>query len=185
MNVMPVAGLGVAILVLAGFATLFNRFIRSRNRVREAWSGIDVQLKRRHDLVSRLVECVKGYREHERGVLEQVSHARSDAIQARGVEQTGQAETELARNLRHLVAVAEAYPDLKASESFRQLSGALVELEDQLQYARRYYNGAVRDFNTLVESFPSNLVAWLAGFRVQPFFSIESATERQAPEVTL
>lgn len=185
MTWMHALGFGLAFLAVVVFAAVFNRFIRGRNRVREAWSGIDVQLKRRHDLIPRLVDCVKGYREHERGILEKVSSSRSDAIRAQGVEQTGKAETELARNLRDLVAVAEGYPDLKANQTFRQLSGTLVELEDQLQYARRYYNGAVRDFNTLVESFPSSLVARLAGFHAQPFFSIENALERQAPEVNV
>lgn len=178
------AGIGAA-AVLIWFAATFNRFIRRRNRLREAWSGIDVQLKRRHDLTPRLVECVKGYREHERSVLENVAHARSRAMQAQGVEQAGQAETGLAQNLRNLIALGEAYPALQADQTFRQLSVSLVELEDQLQYARRYYNGAVREFNTLVESFPSSLVARLAGFAVQPFFSIESAVERQAPGVQL
>ena len=168
-----------------GLAAVFNRFIRGRNQVREAWSGIDVQLKRRHDLAPRLVECVKGYRDHERDVLENVTAARSRAVRAQGVEEAGQAETALEQNLHSLLAVAEAYPDLKANQTFQQLSAALIELEDQLQYARRYYNGAVRDFNIRVESFPSGLVARLFGFTSQPFFSIESAGERQAPGVRL
>jgi LemA protein len=185
MTWMSCAGIGVAALPFLWFAATFNRFIRARNQVREAWSGIDVQLKRRHDLAPRLVECVKGYRDHERGVLEKVSDSRSDALRARGVAQVEQAESALTSNLRDLLAVAEAYPDLKASQTFLQLSQALIGLEDQLQYARRYYNGAVRDFNTLVESFPAVLAARLAGFHTQPFFSIDNAVERQTPGVTL
>ncbi len=178
-------GIVVAAALLAWLAVTFNRFIRGRNQLREAWSGVDVQLKRRHDLTPRLVECVKGYRDHERAVLENVTSARSSAMQAQGVEQAGLAETALGQNLRSLLAVSEAYPDLKANSTFQQLSTALVELEDQLQYARRYYNGAVRDFNIQVESFPSGLVARAFGFTAQPFFSIESVAERQAPGVTL
>lgn len=179
------AFLALAVLAVAAFVALFNRFVRSRNRVREAWSGIDVQLKRRHDLAPRLVDCVRAYRDHERAALERVSIARADALAANGVDQVSRAENALGRNLRDLVAVAEAYPDLKASQSFQQLSMALIDLEDQLQYARRYYNGAVRDFNILVESFPSSLVAQLAGFRAEPFFSLDITLERQAPGVQL
>jgi LemA protein len=185
MTRMAAVGIALAAILLIWLAAAFNRFIRARNQLREAWSGIDVQLKRRHDLVPRLLACVKGYRDHERAVLENVTAARSQAVQAQGVEQTGRAETALAQNLRSLIAVAEAYPDLKADQSFRQLSTALVELEDQLQYARRYYNGAVRDFNILTETFPGVLAARLFGFSAQPFFSLESAVERQAPGVQL
>jgi LemA protein len=185
MTSMMVIGIAAGAALLIWLAATFNRFIRGRNQMREAWSGIDVQLKRRHDLAPRLVECVKGYRDYERGILENVTTARSRAVQAQGVEQTGQAETALAQNLRSLIVLAEAYPGLKADQSFQQLSTTLIELEDQLQYARRYYNGAVRDFNTLAESFPSVIVARLFGFKTQPFFSIESAVERQAPGVNL
>lgn len=171
--------------LLTGLAVVFNRFIRGRNQLREAWSGIDVQLKRRHDLVPHLVNCVKGYRAHESTVMENVALARSRAEQAAGVEQTGLAETGLTRQLRSLLAVAEAYPDLKANLTFQQLSAALIEIEDQLQFSRRYYNGAARDFNILVESFPSLLVARLFRFQAEPFFSLESVSEGQAPGVSL
>lgn len=176
---------GILAGLLIGLAIVFNRFVRGRNQLREAWSGIDVQLKRRHDLVPRLVDCVKGYRAHESSVLENVTLARSKAEQAAGVEQTGQAETGLSRNLRSLLAVAEAYPELKANQTFQQLSAALIEVEDQLQFSRRYYNGAARDFNNLVESFPSLLVARLFAFKIQPFFSLESVAEAQTPVVSL
>ena len=177
--------LTVASLLAAGIAWTFNRLIRLRNRLREAWSDIDVQLKRRHDLVPALVECVRGYRDHEQRVLEDVTLARSQAQAAVGAAQVASGEDNLARGLRSLFVVAEAYPDLKADQNFRKLSDALVEIEDQLQYARRYYNGAVRDFNILVESFPSGIVARLFGFRAQSFFEIESAVARQTPEVKL
>ena len=161
----------------------FNRLISLRNRLREAWSGIDVQLKRRHDLVPELVACVQAYRGHERRVLEEVTAARTRALAAEGVAQTGTAENGLTQGLRTLVAVVESYPELKADQGFRRLNDALVETEDQLQYARRYYNGMVRDLNILVESFPSRLVAIVFGFRAEPFFAVESAIERQTPEV--
>jgi len=161
----------------------FNRFVRQRNLLREAWSGIDVQLKRRHDLVPALVECVQGYRVHERSVLEHMAEVRSQAQSAQGTTQTSDAENTLSQSLRSLFALAEAYPDLKADQSFRQLGDNLVAIEEQLQYARRYYNGVVRDFNTRVESFPSQIVAMLFGFQSAEFFEVESALERNAPEV--
>ena len=185
MGVPVYIGVGVAATVAVWVGATFNRFIGFRNRLREAWSGIDVQLKRRHDLVPSLVECVRGYRDHERTLLENVTQARSRAVSAQGVAQAGEAETGLARQLRSLFAVAEAYPDLKADQNFRQLSANLVEIEDQLQYARRYYNGVARDFNILAESFPSRLVAALFGFKPAGFFEIESVTERQTPEVRM
>ena len=166
-------------------AYTFNRFIRQRNLLREAWSGVDVQLKRRHDLVPRLVDCVKGYKGYEAALLERLAQTRTQAQAARNVTESGAVENDLAKNLRSLLAVAEAYPDLKASQTFLELSSALVEVEDQIQYARRYYNGTVRDFNILAESFPSGLVARLFGFRAAEFFEIESSIERQATEVRL
>ncbi len=175
----------VGVLILIGLVIIFNRFVRVRNQLREAWSGIDVQLKRRHDLVPQLVSCVAGYRVHESSVLENVTRARSQAEHVIGVEQTGHIETGLTQNLRTLLAVSEAYPDLKANQTFQQLSAALIEIEDQLQYSRRYYNGTVRDFNTLVESFPSLLVARLFGFTVQPSFTLETVSEGQVPKVAL
>lgn len=176
---------GAVLLAVCGWlAVAFNRLVGQRNRLREAWSGIDVQLKRRHTLVPSLVECVKGYRAHERGVFEAVAAQRATAQAASGAEAAGAAESGLSRQLRTLFALAEAYPELKADAQFRQLSASLVEIEDQLQYARRYYNGSVRDYNTLVESFPGLIPARLFGFRPAPFFEIENAIERQAPEVT-
>ncbi len=173
------------VLILLYGIWVFNRLVTLRNRLREAWSGVDVQLKRRHDLVPNLVECVKGYREHEQSLLESLAATRSAAQAAQGVANTGSAENELTKSLRSLFAIAEAYPELKADQNFRQLSASLVQIEDTLQYARRFYNGTVRDLNNLVETFPSMVVARVLNFSSAEFFEVESATERQAPEVKL
>lgn len=175
---------GVIALGLGGFA-LFNRLIRLRNQVREAWSGVDVQLKRRHDLVPLLVESVRGYRQHEQTLLTDLTRSRTRAVAARDAASAAPAEMELSGHLRAWMAVMEAYPDLKAGQNFSDLSRTLVEIEDQLQYARRFYNGSVRDFNNLVESFPSRIVARLGGFAPAEFFEVESALEREHPGVRL
>lgn len=177
----------VIMLVLAGLlvwaAWTFNRLVRLRNQVNEAWAGIDVQLQRRYDLVPSLVATVRGYMKHESGVFERVSHLRGHPEMAVG-QRAGE-ESGLSRSIGRLFALAEAYPELKASEGFQQLHGSLVQIEDQLQYARRYYNGSVRDNNNLVEGFPSLLVARLFGFRVAEFFEIELASQREPSAVTL
>jgi LemA protein len=175
----------IAVLLLVLFAAtwLYNRLIRNRNLVSEAWAGIDVQLTRRHELVPNLVKTVKGYVQHESGVFEGVSHIRSNANA--GVAETASQETALSRSLTRLFALAEDYPDLKASEGFRQLHSSMVEIEDHLQFARRYYNGAVRDNNNAVESFPSNFVAGVFGFKSAEFFEIELVSNRQAPAIDL
>jgi LemA protein len=164
---------------------IFNRCIGQRNKVREAWSGIDVQLKRRHDLVPSLVETVKGYKVHEAGTLEEIVKARNLAVQANGASAASPAESNLSSRIKTLFALAEAYPDLKADENFRQLSGQLVEIEDQIQYARRYYNGAVRDMNNLIQTFPNNILTGLLHFAEESYFEITSETERQTPQVNL
>ncbi|MFN8643347.1 MAG: LemA family protein [Candidatus Binatia bacterium] len=166
-------------LLLAG-ALAFNRLVRHRNLVREAWSGIDVQLERRHDLVPNLVEAVRGHAAFERGVLEAVTRLRGDARASRALQD---GENALTAQLRGLLAVAEQYPQLRAGESFLDLQRQLAEVEHQLQMARRYYNGTVRDYNTAVESFPSNLVARIFGFPLEELFQVESAVERAVPEV--
>lgn len=175
----------VFLLVLIYAGWVYNRLVALRNQLREAWSGVDVQLKRRHDLIPNLVECVKGYRTHEQNVLEAVARERGLAQTAQGIPGTSAAENGLTQNLRSLFAIAEAYPDLKADKNFRQLSATLVDVENDIQFARRYYNGSVRDLNNLVQTFPSLLVA--RGFKFTPaeFFEIETATERTAPEVKL
>ena len=177
----------IVLVIAAGVvlwaAVTYNGFVRLRALLREAWSGIDVQLKRRNDLVPALVETVKGYTRHERGLFEKVAEMRSRCAGAGGVRQRGAAENALSKVLKNLFAVAESYPDLKASVNYLQLQKDLTEVEDRIQMARRYYNGTVRNYNIRVESFPSMLVARLFGFRRADFFEIEFATERKAPEV--
>jgi LemA protein len=172
----------VALVVLVGviYVLMRNSIIASRNRVEEAWSGIDVQLKRRHDLVPSLVESVRGHATFERGVLEDVTRLRGGTPASRALQD---GENALSAQLRGLLAVAEAYPQLRAGESFLELQKRLAEVENHLQMARRYYNGTVRDYNTVVESFPSNVVAGAFGFALADFFQVESAIERAVPEV--
>jgi LemA protein len=161
----------------------YNRLVRLRNQVDEAWAGIDVQLQRRHELVPNLVATVKGYMKHESGVLQRVTKLRGNPQMER--EERASQESGLSRSIGRLFAVAEDYPDLKASEGFRQLHASLVEIEEHLQFARRYYNGSVRDNNNLVEGFPSMLVARMFGFINAAFFEIELASQRAAPELDL
>ncbi len=149
----------------------YNRGVKLRNQQNEAWSGVDVQLKKRHSLVPPLVECVKGYRDHESSVFRKVAEARN--------------ERTLVEGLRELLAVAEAYPNLKASENFRDLTSQLIQIEDDLQYARRYYNGAVRDYRNFAESFPTNLAAQIFRFNPGEFFEVENVTERTAPTIDI
>jgi len=161
----------------------YNRLVRLRNQVNEAWAGIDVQLLRRYDLVPNLVAIVEGYRSHETRALERVTELRAN----RGMpaDQRADRENGLSRSIARLFALAEDYPDLKASESFQQLHSSLVEIEDHLQYARRYYNGSVRDNNNVVGGFPSMIMARLFGFQEAQFFEIELASKRQTPQVEL
>lgn len=161
---------------------LFNRLVRLRNRVRNAWADIDVQLTRRHDLVPQLVVTVKGYAEHESALLESVTVLRGKALQQRGATQKGQVEAELEQAVGRLLALHEGYPDLKANENFLQLQRDLVDVEDHLQYARRFYNGAVRDHNNSVQRFPDMLIARVAGFRDEEFYQAKVA-ERAAVSV--
>lgn len=177
--------------VLLGMAGLlwlvwtYNRLVTLQNVLREAWSGIDVQLKRRHDLVPQLVTSVQTYRDHERALLESVAHARAAAQAAHTPHDAAPAENALSHRLRDLLVVVEGYPELEADANFRQLATQLADTEDQLQYARRYFNGAVRDFNNRVESFPSLLVARGFGFTSAEFFTVDSALERSTPPVRL
>lgn len=161
---------------------VFNRLVRGRNMVREAWSGIDVQLTRRSDLVPALVETVKGYAAHERQLFEEIAARRSASLGAASVPAKSATETELQGSLGRLMAVAEAYPELKANKNFLQLQQQLAEIEDQLQMARRYYNATARDFNTDVRQFPDSLVAMPAGMREEPFFQADEAA-KAAPVV--
>ncbi len=165
-------------------ALAYNRLVRCRNFVAEGLSGIDVQLKRRHDLIPSLVECVKGYAGFERTLLEDLTKLREDADHATSMADVNELETRLNGGLVSFFARVEAYPDLKANTTFEELTEQLVATEDALQYARRYYNGAVRDLNIAVEAFPSNLVARWFGFRTADYFQVESVGERAAPKVT-
>ncbi|MEK7536826.1 MAG: LemA family protein [Patescibacteria group bacterium] len=172
-----------AILVIWFIAT-YNVLIVRRNRAKESWSDIEVQLKRRYDLIPNLVNAVKGYAAHEKGVFEEVTMARSAAIGARTPEEHGQAENILAGALRHLFAVAEAYPQLRASENFRELQMELSDTENKIQASRRFYNSTVMDLNTSVEQFPTNLIAGMFGFRKEEFFDLENEAERQPVKVS-
>ena len=170
-------------LALWGVA-IYNKLIKNRNMVEEGWSGIDVQLKRRSNLIPNLIETVKGYMGHEKGVLESVTELRTQSINAGNPGDQGRAEGLLGAALGKLFAVAEDYPDLKANENFIDLQDDLAELEEQIQLARRYYNGAVRNLNILIESFPSNLIARHFQFRQAEFFELVDSAERAVPEVS-
>jgi len=176
--------LGIVVLVAVFAIGLYNRLVRLRNASESAWSDIDVQLKRRWDLVPNLVETVKGYARHEQGTFSQVTEMRSRAMAAGGPAEKASAEGELTRALRSLFAVAESYPELKASQNFLGLQGDLASIEQAIQSARRYYNAVVRDLNTLCESFPSNLVASTFGFAKKDYFELDDAAERTAPAVS-
>jgi LemA protein len=177
----------VAILLLftGAIALLYNRLIRDRNRVDAAWSDIDVQLQRRHDLVPQLVKAVDQYAGYERATLEAVTNLRAQAMQMSDVSELGDAEEELAAGVKRLFAVAEQYPDLKANENFLNLQSKLVEIEDYLQFARRYYNGSVREYNTQTESVPSNVVAGWFRFTPRGFFQKSSDDVASVPLVDL
>ncbi|HYN14352.1 MAG TPA: LemA family protein, partial [Terriglobales bacterium] len=167
----------LAIVVLIGL--MYNSLVQLRVRTDSAWSDIDVQLKRRHDLIPNLVETVKGYAAHEKGVFENVAKYRSMAMSATSPEQRGQAEGMLTQALRGLFAVAENYPQLQASQEFTQLQGSLNEVENSIQNARRYYNAVVRDLNTRIQSFPTNILAGMFGFQQRQFFQVDSAADRE------
>jgi len=166
----------IGVLALIGLYAIvvFNRLVRGRNLVREGFSGIDVQLKRRSDLIPNLVEIVKGYAAHERGLFEEIAAKRNAAVNATGIAGKAAAEQDLQGSLHRLFAVAEAYPQLKANENFLALQNQVTELEDQLQMARRYYNGAVRDFNVAIQTFPDVLIARLTGFQEEHFFQADA-----------
>ena len=174
----------IIVLAIATYGIyLYNKLIRQRFLVKEGWSGVDVQLKRRHDLIPNLVELVKAYASHEKETLEHVTELRSQSEKTTNIKEKGAIEKNLAFDVKKVIALVEAYPDLKADKNFRELQENLVEIEDQLQYSRRYYNGTVRDHNTTVESFPANLLANFLGFESADFFEIEYVTEREKPDV--
>lgn len=171
MNLGTWAIIGVAVVITAWGVVVFNRLVRVRNLMRAGLSDIDVQLQRRHDLVPQLVEAVRAYAGYERSVLREVTELRGQAERTSGVTERDEAEQALAGGIGRLVLLAEEYPDLKAGESFHQLMADLVDVEDHIQHARRFYNGAVRELNTRVQRFPDLLVARLTGFREAEFFS--------------
>jgi LemA protein len=173
---------GVVALFVIYAIVVFNRLVRGRNLVREGFSGIDVQLKRRSDLIPNLVEVVKGYAAHERGLFRDIAEKRTAAMNATGVAGKAAAERDLQGSLRQLFALAESYPQLKANQSFLTLQTQIAGLEDQLQMARRYYNGTVRDYNISIQSFPDVLLARMAGFGEEHFFQLESG-EGATPSV--
>lgn len=174
----------VILAILVILALLFNSLVSSRNRVEEAWSDINVQLKRRYDLIPNLVETVKGYATHEAGVFEKVTAARTAAMGAGTMDDKLAKENALSGTLKSLFAVAEAYPDLKANANFMQLQSDLTDTEDKIQAARRFYNGNVRDYNTKIQVFPTNLFASMFGFTKKEFFGIdESGPEAQPVKV--
>jgi LemA protein len=180
--------LGLVLLVLivgalAFVGLMYNSLVGLRVRADSAWSDIDIQLKRRHDLVPNLVETVKGYAGHEKSTFENVTKFRSMAMQATGPAERAQAEGQLTMALKSLFAVAENYPQLRASENFSSLQKSLAEIEDNLQNARRYYNAVVRDLNTSIQVFPKNLVAGMFGFQPRAFFELDATAEREAPAV--
>jgi len=176
----PVAVLGVVALAVI---VLYNSLVRLRVLVDNAWADIDVQLKRRHDLIPNLVETVKGYAAHERGTLSEVVDARSKAMSVQSPEAKGDAERGLSAVLGKLFALAEAYPQLRAAENFAQLQGSLAQIEEAVQNARRYYNAVVRDFNTKIAQVPWNLLAGIFGFRSREFFQVADDAERAVPSV--
>jgi LemA protein len=175
--------LAVAVAVVVYLAITFNALTRLRMLARNAWSDIDVQLRRRHDLVPVLVSTVKGHAGYEKGTLEAVVEARNRALGAGGPAAAGAAERELAGQVGRLLALAEAYPDLRAGESFLELQRALTGIEDHIQNARRYYNAVVRDLNTRIEQFPASLVARPFGFRTEEFFGLDDRSEAAVPRV--
>ena len=169
--------LAVLVVLVAWAIAMYNRFVRLVQRAREAWADIDVQLKRRYDLIPNLVETVKGYVTHERATLEAVTAARVAAMDAGGVEEKGKAENMLTGALKSLFAVAEAYPDLKANTNFLELQRELSDTENKIQSARRFYNTNVRDLNTAVESFPNNVIAGVFRFEPREFFELEQGEQ--------
>ncbi len=176
----------VVVLVVVGLWLVgaFNLLVRSRNRVKESWSDIDVQLKRRYDLIPNLIETVKGYAAHEREVLENVVKARSAAMNAHSVEERGQAENMLSGALKSLFALSENYPQLRAVESFTKLQDELSDTENKVQAARRFYNTNVMTLNTRVEQFPTNVVAGMFGFKKEEFFELNNESEKEPIKVS-
>jgi Uncharacterized conserved protein len=177
-----IIGVIIAVIILL-LIVLYNGLAQLRVRADSAWSDIDVQLKRRHDLIPNLVETVKGYASHEKGTFENIARYRSAAMSATSVDDKAQAEGQLTQALRGLLAVAENYPQLRASEQFTSLQNNLTDTENAIQNSRRYYNAVVRDLNTKIATFPSNIIAGMFSFQPRQFFQTETAEDRATPAV--
>jgi len=180
-----IAALIIAAVIILWFIITYNIFVRDRNLIKEAWSGIDVQLKRRHNLIPGLVETVKAYSTHERKLFNEITEKRSKSEQIQNLKDKALVETDISGMLKTLFLVVEDYPDLKANVNFLDLQSQLTDIEDQLQYSRRYYNGTVRNYNIRVESYPGNIIAAIFDFKPEDFFEITLATERKTPKVDL
>lgn len=174
---------GVIAVIIIWFLAVYNSLVRGRIRTNEAWSDIEVQLKRRYNLIPNLVETVKGYANHEKELFEKVTEARTRAMTATTMKEHGQAENILSSTLKSLFAVAENYPDLKANQNFIELQRELTDTEDKIQAARRFYNSMVRDFNTLVQIFPNSIIAGMFNFKSREFFELESEAEKEPVKV--
>jgi LemA protein len=175
--------IGIAVLIVLWGISVFNGLVRQKNLVAEGWSGIDTQLKRRADLIPNMVETVKGYATHEQTTFDDLAKLRSQG-QSQDPAQRGAQEAAITAAIGKVMAVAEAYPQLRASENFQTLQKDLADIEDQIQLARRYYNGTVRDFNTTIGQFPSNVVAGFGGFAPAPFFQVDNDADRAVPKVS-
>jgi len=175
--------LAILAVVFVWIIFVYNGLVKFKNRAQEAWADIDVQLKRRYNLIPNLVEAVKGYATHEKGIFTKIAEARARAMGAKGTKERGQAENALSQTLKSLFAVSESYPDLKASTNFLELQRELRDTEDKVQAARRFYNGNVRDLNIKLESFPANLIVNILGFKKMDLFELTEPEKREAPKV--
>jgi len=181
-----IIGAGLVIVLVSWAVSVYNGLVQLKVRGDNAWSDIDVQLKRRYDVIPNIVATVEGYAHHEKATLQSVIEARAQAMSADGIARKGQSENSLTDTLRSLFAVVEKYPDLKANDSFLKLHTTLIDIEETIQAARRYYNAVVRDFNTMIQMFPASIVAGAFNFQVREFFQLDTpGTERQAPQVKL
>lgn len=177
--------LAISALILFYFVFVYNKLIRLRNMVNEAWSGIDVQLKKRHELIPLLVKTVEGYATHEKNLFENITRLRAQGINATSVKNQEVAEVGLTKAIDNLFVVAENYPELKANQNFLELQREIAKVEHDLQRARRYYNGSVRNYNILIEQFPSNLVANAASHKQRDYFDLKNETERKVPDIAV
>jgi len=180
---MSVIILIIVLLIAAISVSIYNSLIKLNNLAKEGWSGIEVQLKRRYDLIPNLLSLVKGYAQHEKGVLENVTNARAKTASVTSRNERGKSENMLTQALKTLFAVAENYPQLKANQNYLAMQKELSEIENNIQFSRRYYNGTVRDLNIKIESFPSNLIASMFNFKKLEFFEIEREEEREVPKI--